>query len=218
MAEVQITDKTRIGRRPERGSYDRDVINAILDEALVCHVGVTVDGQPRVIPTTMLRVGDYVYLHGSPNNQLIRTLEAGAPACVTVTLVDSIVAGRAGFGMSMDYRSVVIFGQAEKITDYDEKVRLVAALIEDILPGHIVRPPKKQEVGATVFVRIPLNEASAKIRNQGVSDPDEDLELDGWAGVIPLTIQPGEPCPCPKLKQGIATPAYVSGYRGPASK
>lgn len=213
MSNIPVTDKTRIRRRPERGTYDRDVVNAIIDEALVCHIGVTVDGQPRVIPTTIIRINDRVYVHGSPNNQLLLTLASGAPACITITLVDSIVAGRSGFGMSMDYRSVVIFAQAEQVTEYAEKERLVAAFVEAILPGHAVRPPKKQEIGATVFLRFPLTEVSAKIRNHGVMDPEEDYALDGWAGVIPLRLQAGEPRACKHLKSGIATPGYAKDFR-----
>jgi nitroimidazol reductase NimA-like FMN-containing flavoprotein (pyridoxamine 5'-phosphate oxidase superfamily) len=213
MSTIPVTDKTRIRRRPERGAYDRDVINRIIDEALVCHIGVAVDGQPRVIPTAIIRIDDHVYIHGSPNNQLLTTLEAGAPACIAVTLVDSIVAGRSGFGMSMDYRSVVIFAKAEKILDPLEKERIVAAFVNDILPGHQVRPPKKKEIAATIFLRFPLTEVSAKIRDHGVMDPQEDHALDLWAGVIPLGLAAGAPRNCADLKPGIPTPDYASHYR-----
>jgi hypothetical protein len=213
MSAVPVTDKTRIRRRPERGTYDRDVINSIIDEALVCHIGVTVDGQPRVIPTAIIRIDDHVYIHGSPNNRLLATLEAGEPACIAVTLVDSIVAGRSGFGMSMDYRSVVIFAKAEKILDPQEKERIVAAFVNDIMPGHQVRPPKKQEIAATVFLRFPLTEVSAKIRNHGVMDPEEDHFLNTWAGVVPLRLAAGVPKNCADLKPGIPTPDYANNYR-----
>ena len=212
MSIIQPTEKTRIRRRPERGAYDRHVVNSIIDEALLCHIGVAVNGEPRVIPTTIVRIDDYVYIHGSPNNQLLTSLESGAPACITVTLVDSIVAGRSGFGMSMDYRSVVIFGKAEKIVDLHEKERIVAALVEDIIPGHKVRPPKAKEIAATVFLRFPLAEASAKIRNHGVMDPEEDYVLDGWAGVVPLKLTAGAPRDCANLKPGIPTPDYAKTY------
>jgi uncharacterized protein len=212
MSIIQPTEKTRIRRRPERGAYDRNVINSIIDEALLCHIGVAVNGEPRVIPTTIVRIDDYVYIHGSPNNQLLTTLESGAPACITLTLVDSIVAGRSGFGMSMDYRSVVIFGKAEKIVDLQEKERIVAAFVEDIMPGHQVRPPKAKEIAATLFLRFPLAEASAKIRNHGVMDPEEDHALDGWAGVVPLKLTAGAPRDCADLKSGIPTPEYAKTY------
>jgi nitroimidazol reductase NimA-like FMN-containing flavoprotein (pyridoxamine 5'-phosphate oxidase superfamily) len=212
MTTLAVTENTRVRRRPERAAYSIETINAIIDEALVCHIEVAVDGQPRVIPTAVIRIGDHIYIHGNPNNQLLTALEAGAPACITITLVDSIVAGRAGFGMSMDYRSVVIFAKAEKISDFDDKVRVVAAFVEDILPGHLVREPKKKEIAATVFLRFPLAEASAKIRNHGVMDPKEDFALDGWAGVIPLKLTAGEPKNCRNLRPGIETPHYVENY------
>jgi nitroimidazol reductase NimA-like FMN-containing flavoprotein (pyridoxamine 5'-phosphate oxidase superfamily) len=212
MSTIPVTDNTRIRRRPERGAYDRNVVNSIIDEALVCHIGVAVDGQPRVIPTAVIRIDDFIYIHGSPNNQLLTTLADGAPACITITLVDSIVAGRSGFGMSMDYRSVVIFGKAEKISSPDEKERIVAAFVEDILPGHSVRPPKKKEIAATVFLRFPLSEVSAKIRDHGVMDPEEDHTLEGWAGVIPLRLTAGTPRNCGDLTPGIPIPDYARNY------
>jgi uncharacterized protein len=212
MSTIPVTDNTRIRRRPERGAYDRDVVNSIIDEALVCHIGVAVDGQPRVIPTAVIRIDDFIYIHGSPNNRLLTTLADGAPACITITLVDSIVAGRSGFGMSMDYRSVVIFAKAEKITGPDEKERIVAAFVEDILPGHSVRPPKKKEIAATVFLRFPLSEVSAKIRDHGVMDPEEDHTLEGWAGVIPLRLTAGTPRNCGDLTPGIPIPDYARNY------
>ncbi|RVT96804.1 pyridoxamine 5'-phosphate oxidase family protein [Rhodovarius crocodyli] len=209
------TERTRVRRRPERGHYDRATIDAILDEALLCHVGVVVDGEPFVIPTTIVREGDWVYLHGSPKNRLLTTIAAGAAACITVTLVDSIVAGRSGFGMSMDYRSVVIFAHGEVIDDPAEKNRLVYRFVEAIIPGHQVRPAKPQELNATLFLRFPIEEASAKIRDVGVVDPEEDQALDLWAGVVPLKLVAGEPRPCPALKPGTATPDYAKGWKRP---
>lgn len=212
MSEIQPTDRTRVRLHSERGVFDREKIYAILDEALVAHVGIAVDGQPRVIPTAILRIDDHVYIHGSPKNQLLIALERGAPASITVTLVDAIVAGRSGFGMSMDYRSVMIYAKAEKISDAAAKESLVAALIQDILPGHIVRPPKKKEIAATVFLRFPLTEVSAKIRDVGVVDPKDDFELDVWAGIVPLKLVGGVPQDCPSLKTGVATPEYAKHY------
>ncbi len=207
------TKRTRVRLHPERAVYDREVMYRILDEALVCHVGVVVDGAPRVLPTAIVRIGDFAYIHGSPANQSLAALAAGAPACITVTLINSIVAGRSGFGMSMDYRSVMIFAAAEKIVDQGEKERLVAAFIEDICPGHQVRAPKPKEIAATLFMRFPLTEASVKIRNQGVVDPEEDYRLDTWSGVIPLQVTAGEPRNCSALKPGIAVPDYAKNYR-----
>jgi uncharacterized protein len=212
MSDIAVTDQTRIRLHPERGAYDRNVVNAILDEGLVCHIGVVVEGQPRVIPTAFIRIGDEIFVHGSPNNKILTTLQAGAPACITVTLVDSIVAARSGFGMSMDYRSVVVYAKAVQVTDFAEKERLVAAFVEDILPGHQVRPSKKKEIAATVFLRFPIAEASAKIRDQGVMDPESDHALDGWAGIIPLKLTGDTPKNCRDLKPDVAVPDYARGY------
>jgi uncharacterized protein len=213
---IAPTDRTRVRRRPERAEYDRRIIYDILDEALVCHIGIATENGPRVIPTAIVRVDEHVYIHGSPNNQLLTALADGEPACITVTLVDSIVAGRSGFGMSMDYRSVMIFGTGEKVVDFDEKERIVAAFVQDIMPGHVVRPPKKKELAATVFLRFPISEASAKIRNHGVMDPEEDHALDVWAGVVPLKLVAGEPQNCRNLKQSIPTPEYAKHYKRPS--
>lgn len=213
------TEKTRIRLHPERAVYDREEMYRVIDEALVCHVGVAVGGAPRVIPTAIIRIGDFVYIHGSPANQLLVALQAGAPACITITLVDAIVAGRSGFGMSMDYRAVMIFATAEMVVDPEQKARLVAAFVEDICPGHQVRAPKAKEIAATMFLRFPLTEASLKVRNQGVLDPKEDIQLDTWSGVIPLQITAGPPRNCRELKPGIAVPDYARTYRrGPGAR
>lgn len=209
------TDQTRIHRRPERGHYDRALVHSIIDEALVCHVGFVADGKPRVIPTTIVRIDDAVYLHGSPQNRLLTTLAEGAPACIEITHVDAIVAGRSGFGCSVDYRSVVIYGKGGVVAG-DEKVRVLDAVIESFLPGHRVRPYKPSEIGATLILRFPLDEVSAKVRDIGVKEVDGDYDLDLWAGVIPLSIVPGKVRDCPRLKPGITTPDYAREYGGPA--
>ncbi|WP_158814335.1 pyridoxamine 5'-phosphate oxidase family protein [Methylocapsa sp. S129] len=207
------TDRTRVRRRAERGVYNREVVHKIIDEALLCHVGFVVDGQPRVIPTAIARIGEDVYIHGSPNNQMLTTLASGAPACLTITLVDSIVAGRSGFGCSMDYRSVVIFSSAEQVIDAGEKSRIIAAIVQDIIPSHVVRPPKEKELAATVILRFPLTEVSAKVRDVGVRDVEEDYELDSWAGVIPLRLSAQAVRDCPRLKPSVRTPSYAKDYK-----
>jgi uncharacterized protein len=207
------TEKTKIRRRPARGAYDRETIHRIIDEALVAHVGFVVDGEPRVLPTAIVRIAENVYLHGSASNYMLTALAAGAPACITVTLVDSIVAGRSGFGCSMDYRSVVIFSRGQKVEGVAEKARLVEAFVQHIIPGHDVRAPKPEEIAATIFLRFPLIEASAKIRNVGNLDVEGDYDLDLWAGVVPLALKAGPPRSCPRLKPGIAVPAYALSYR-----
>jgi uncharacterized protein len=214
VSDYKVTDRTRIRRIPDRGTYDRSTVHAILDEAILCHVGVVVDGLPRVIPTAILRIDEHVYIHGSANSQLLKSLIEGAPACITVSFVDSLVAGRSGFNCAVDYRSVVIFSDAaEEISDSSEKDRVLAAFVQHLIPGHVVRPPKKQELGATKVVRFPLTEVSAKIRDAGVKDFDYDYDLDLWAGVIPLQTQALAPRSCPKLKSGIEVPDYALHLR-----
>ena len=213
MSIYEPTDRSRIKRRPERGHYDREVVHRIIDEALIAHIGFVVEGMPCVIPTAIVRLGEDLYVHGSPNNHLLTSLQDGAQACITITLIDSIVAGRSAFGCSMDYRSVVVFSNAEGITDPVEKERIADAFVESIIPGHKVRRPKPKELGATLFLRFPINEASAKIRDVGVLDVDGDYELDLWAGRIPLRLTAGEAQSCARLKEGIEMPDYAKGYQ-----
>jgi uncharacterized protein len=207
------TPKTQVRRRPNRGVYDRETVHRIIDEALVAHVGFVADGEPRVLPTAIARINEDVYIHGSASNHMLTSLQAGAPACITVTLVDSIVAGRSGFGCSMDYRSVVVYSRGQMVEDVAEKERVIDAFVQHIIPGHKVRAPKPQEVAATIFLRFPLTQVSAKIRDAGVLDVEGDYDLDLWAGVIPLRLTSGPGKSCPRLKPGIGVPAYARHYR-----
>jgi nitroimidazol reductase NimA-like FMN-containing flavoprotein (pyridoxamine 5'-phosphate oxidase superfamily) len=207
------TAKTKVRRRANRGVYDRETVHRILDEALVAHIGFVVDDEPRVLPTAIARIDEDVYVHGSASNHMLTCLAAGAPACIAVTLVDSIVAGRSGFGCSMDYRSVVVFSHGEKVEGAAAKERLVDAFVQRIIPGHKVRRPKPEEIAATVFLRFPLTEVSAKVRDVGVVDVEGDYDLDLWAGVIPLRLAAGPPQSCARLKPEIAAPAYATAYR-----
>lgn len=214
MSTFPVTDRTKIQRLPKRASYDRPVAYEIIDKSLLCHVGVSIDGNPRVIPTAILRIDDHVYLHGSTNSQLLKSLIGGATACITVSIIDGLVASRSGFNCAVDYRSVVIFSRCEEIAGDDEKGRILNRFIQHMIPGHKVRPAKRKELNATAVVRFPLNEVSAKIRNSGVGDFEEDMDLDLWAGVIPLRIAAGAPRPCPRLKAGIRTPEYAREFQG----
>lgn len=219
MTDVSLTDRTRVRRKPERGVYDRAVIDAILDEALVCHVGIVVDGQPRVIPTAFGRDGDWLYLHGASSSQLLRTLAAGTPACVTVTLLDGLVLARSGFHHSMNYRSVVLYGVAEPVTDPDAKRAALDVVIDHLVPGRAatLRAPTATELRATAVVRMEVSEASAKVRAGGVADEPEDLDLDVWAGVIPLALSPSPPVADRLLDPGRAAdvPEHVLAWRRP---
>jgi len=189
------TDRTRVRRLPDRGAYDRETIDAILDTGFVCHVGIVDDGVPVVIPTAYARVGDHVILHGSSKSRLLQVLAAGAPACVTVTHADGFVMARSAFHHSINYRSVVLFGRAEAILDDVEKHAALEAFMERLHPGRWreVQPPNAQELKATGVVRIPIAEASAKLRKGGPLDDAEDMTIDVWAGVVPLTLARGEP-------------------------
>ena len=208
---LEQSTKTRVRRLPERGHYDRETINAILDEALICHVGFVVDGSPVVIPTIHTRIDDALYFHGSPAAGMLRNLKQGADACVTVTLLDGLVLARSAFHHSMNYRSAVIFGKAEEVTDREEKLRVLAALVEHVCRGRSadVRGPNEVELKQTIVLRLPIAEASAKVRTGPPKDDEEDYALPIWAGVLPLTVTPGAAVP----DNTLATPDYVTRYR-----
>ena len=193
-ATIDVTDRTRVRRLANRASYDRETIHAILDEALVCHVGFVVDGAPVVIPTIHWREDDTLYVHGSAASRMLRSLKGGVDACVTVTLVDGLVLARSAFHHSMNYRSVVVYGKAREVTG-EEKARSLEQLVEHIAPGRSaeVRAPNEIEMKQTLVIALPLDEASAKIRTGGPVDDEEDYALPVWAGVVPLTITRGEP-------------------------
>ena len=209
------TKRTTLKRLPKRGNYDRDVINAILDEAFFCHVGFVVDGQPYVIPTGFARVGDDMLIHGSAASRMMRNLAEGIDVCVTVTLVDGLVLARSAFNHSVNYRSVVILGKAEMITDENEKNAALEAFTNHIIPGRWadVRWPTPLELKATTVLRLSITEASAKIRTGDPVDDDEDYTLNIWAGVLPLAVTPGEPIPDTKLNPGIEVPNHVHNYK-----
>ena len=208
---LEQTDRTRIHRLPQRGDYDRETIHAILDEALICHVGFVSGGRPVVIPTIHTRVGEHLYFHGSPAAGMLRTLTAGGEACVTVTLLDGLVLARSAFHHSMNYRSVVVFGKAEEVTERDEKLCVLAALVEHVCRGRSAdaRGPTEKELKQTIVLRLPIAEASAKIRTGPPADDAEDYALPIWAGVLPLTLQPLTPM----ADNTLPVPDYVARYR-----
>ena len=210
--------RTRVKRVHERAAYDRDTIDAILDAALVCHLGFERDGQPYVIPTLHARIGDRLYVHGSSASRTVRALDEGIPVCATVTLVDGIVLARSVFEHSMNYRSVVVLGTATAVTDPDEKNAALEAFTEKLLPGRWAdaRRPTRKELKATGVLSLPLDEASAKVRDGGTEDGDTpDAELDVWAGHIPLVVKALPPVPADDLRTGIPLPAYAKRYRRP---
>jgi nitroimidazol reductase NimA-like FMN-containing flavoprotein (pyridoxamine 5'-phosphate oxidase superfamily) len=197
--------RTRVRRAPKRADYSRETIDAILDESLVAHLGFAVDGQPYVIPTLHARVGEIVYIHGSSASRMIRALDDGVPACLTVTLIDGLVLARSAFHHSMNYRSAVVLGQARPVEGREELLAALEAFTERLVPGRWgeVRPPSRQELKGTRVLAMDLAEASAKVRTGPPVDDDEDYALDVWAGVIPLALTAGPPAADPKLAPGI---------------
>ena len=215
MDSTTQTKRTKVKRLPARGHYDRETINAILDEAFICHVGFVVDGQPYVIPTGFARIGDHVFIHGSAASRMLRNLSQGINVCVTVTLIDGLVLARSAFHHSINYRSVVILGNAELVEDADEKDKALEALTEHIVPGRWadVRWPNELELKATTVLKLPIEEASAKIRTGDPKDDEEDYAMDVWAGVLPLKIETEAPIADERLDPSIAPPEYVTGYK-----
>jgi nitroimidazol reductase NimA-like FMN-containing flavoprotein (pyridoxamine 5'-phosphate oxidase superfamily) len=211
VTQLPPSERTRVKRLPARAAYERATIDAILDEGLVCHVGFTLDGQPFVIPTAYARVGDALFVHGSAASRMLRGLASGLPACVTVTLIDGLVLARSAFHQSMNYRSVVILGVATLIAEPEEKLRALEAIVDHLIPGRWaeVRPPNEQELKATSVLRLPLTEASAKLRTGGPLDDAEDMALPCWAGVLPLRLAASAPIAEPGLAPGLALPHAV---------
>jgi uncharacterized protein len=200
-----------VRREPERAVYDRAAIDAILDEGLVCHLGFVHDGQPFVIPTLYARLGDDVYVHGSAASRMLRTLEGGVDACLTVTLLDGLVLARSIFNHSVNYRSVVVLGRAAAAEERQEKLRALEAFSNRLVPGRWadVRPPDDQELKATSILRLPLDEVSAKMRTGPPNDYERDLAVPVWAGVIPLSLEAGEPRPDPRLTLEADPPVWA---------
>jgi len=210
-------------RYADRASYDPATINAILDEALVAHLGIVIDGAPRVIPTLHARIGDTLYLHGSTGSRPLREADGSVAVCVTVTLLDGLVFARSGFNHSVDYRSVVVHGSARPVRDREEKLRALDALLDQAAAGRAAdcRPPSEKELAATAVLAVPLTEASAKIGDRlepgaVVEDEPEDVSLPHWAGFVPLRVVPGAPVPSADLGP-IPTPHYLATYRRPGS-
>jgi nitroimidazol reductase NimA-like FMN-containing flavoprotein (pyridoxamine 5'-phosphate oxidase superfamily) len=211
------TSRTTLRRKPDRGSHDLETVARILDGAVYCHIGFVQDGQPYVIPTAFGRDGDRLYIHGSSASRMLRTLGDGVAVCLTATLIDGLVLGRSAFHMSTDFRSVMVLGTA-RVVDGEEKVHGLATIIEHMVPGRWpdVRKPNDTELKATAVLRLDITEASAKIRDVGVVDEEEDYSLPVWAGVIPLALVPGTPIPDPRSLTGLAVPDYAASYRRPA--
>lgn len=216
---ISQTQRTTLKRLPKRGSHDREVINSILDEGFICHVGFCVDGHPFVIPTGYARAEGKLFIHGSQASRMLRRLSEGIEVCVTVTLIDGLVMARSAFHHSMNYRSVVIFGRATPVEDGDEKNAALFALSEHMISGRWkdVRTPSQSELQQTTVLSLPIDEASAKIRTGPPLDDEEDYAMDVWAGVLPLRMVAEEPIVDPRLRAEINVPAYALNYQRPKS-
>jgi uncharacterized protein len=211
---LAVSTRSTLHRKRERGDHGRRTIDAILDEGLLCHVGVSVDGLSYVQPMAYARIGNVLYLHGAPANRLLQAVAGGADTCITVTLLDGLVLARSGFHHSMNYRSVMLFGTGERVTGLGEQELVHDALLDHMAPGRSadVRRPTASELRATVIVRFPIAEGSAKVRSGPPVDDEEDIGLPVWAGVIPFDLVARAPVGDPQLAGGLAVPRYARAY------
>jgi nitroimidazol reductase NimA-like FMN-containing flavoprotein (pyridoxamine 5'-phosphate oxidase superfamily) len=207
--------RTEVHRLPARARYERADIDAVLDEGLVAHVGFATDDGPFVLPMAYGRHGDHLILHGSPASRLLRSLKDGIDVCVTVTLVDGLVLARSAFHHSINYRSVVVLGRAAVIDEPTEKLQALEALVEHLVPGRTAdaRRPDEKELRATLVLRLPIAEASVKVRTGPPLDDDDDLAMGIWAGVLPLALRAGDPYADEHTPAGTDPPAYLTAAR-----
>ena len=205
------TERTRVKRMGYRGHYDRETIHGILDAGLMCHVGYLFDGHPFVTPTAYWRQDDRVYWHGSSASRMLRHQKGGVPVCFTVALLDGLVLARSGFHSSINYRSVMAFGNAEPVLEEDEKLQGLEDFVERLTPGrwNELRAVQKQELKGTLVMSLELEEVVAKVRSGPPADDDEDYALDVWAGELPIRQATGTPVDDPRLAAGISQPAYL---------
>jgi uncharacterized protein len=211
------TPRTRVTREPQLGVYEREVVYRILDEGFICHIGFTVDGQAFVIPTSYGRAGDTLYIHGSATSRMLKQVRESVPVCVTVTLLDGLVLARSVFNHSMNYRSVVILGKATAVEDPDEKLAALRTLSEHIIPGRWddARLPNERELRATLVLKLPIEEFSAKVRTGPPIDDEDDYPFPTWAGVLPLGMDARTPIPDPRLDASREVPSYLTKWTRP---
>ncbi len=212
---MNSTSRTEITRLAKRGHHDTETIYPILDEGLVCHVSYQVDGQPFMIPTAYCRIDDTVYLHGSVGSHFFRQLAKEIPVCIAVTHVDGLVMARSAFHHSVNYRSVILFGQTRFVDDANERLLDLECITEHLVPGrwNDTRQPNASEMKKTMVLAIKIEEASAKVRTGNVGDDPEDMNLPHWAGVLPINLHYGKPQQDPVQPEIIAVPEYVTGYK-----
>ena len=217
MSNFTPTEKTKVRRKPDRGSYDRELIYRILDEAFVCHVAFIADGLPFVVPTNYVRVGGKLFLHGSIASRLMKTLASGAPFCLSVTLLDGIVFSPTATGHSVNYRSVVVMGKAEPVEGEAAKLAAMRDFVEYVIRGRwaTVRPPSEQELNGTMVLAVPLVEASAKVRTGFAVDGDEEYASPAWTGVLPMKWLAQAPVADPRGNPKIPVPVNILNYSRP---
>jgi uncharacterized protein len=214
LTDFSRSPKNKIKRKPDRGHYDKETVHQILDEGLICHVGLIQDNSPIVIPMNYARQGDQILLHGAPGSRLLQSIKNGAEVCITVTLIDDLVLARSVLHHSMNYRSVVFFGRGTLVEEYNQKKEAFKTIVDHIIPGRWddARQPSDKEIKQTYVVAVPINEASAKIRSGPVIDEEDDYALSVWAGLLPLGFNPAEPVSDEKLDKNIQVPDYVKNY------
>jgi hypothetical protein len=214
MSGFEVTRRNRVRLLPERGHYDRETVHAIIDEALLCHVGFMDGEQPVVIPTLHARKDDFLYLHGSRGNAMLKHVQAGQPVCVTITHIDGIVFARSAFHHSVNYRSAVLFGTGRLLEDPAEKMAALELLTEHVAPGRWsdTRLPTEKELKLTSVIEFRIQSASAKVRTGPPRDDEADYTLPHWAGVLPFRRELLAPIADPKLPEGIAVPEYITHY------
>lgn len=206
---------TALGRHPERGSHEADLVRRIIDDSLLAHVGFQADGGPYVIPMAFARLGDKVYFHCSTRSRIAEIFRSSSPVCATFTLLDGLVLARSVFHHSMNYRSAMVMGESHEVTDAEEKGRALDALVQQIIPGRLgeVRGPSEQELSATCVAAVSLKHASAKVREGGPKDAPSDMQIRAWAGVIPLSLEAGAPQADEQSARDCSLPRYISEYR-----
>jgi nitroimidazol reductase NimA-like FMN-containing flavoprotein (pyridoxamine 5'-phosphate oxidase superfamily) len=215
MTSYAPTARSRLKRRPQRGRYDKETVHAILDAGLMCHVGYVMEDHPVVVPTLYWRQGERVYWHGSAQGKALRLQVDGAPVCFTVALLDGLILARSAFRHSVNYRSVMAYGLARPVQHESEKLEAMKGLFERLYPGRWdqIRPPSRAELAAVSVLCLDIEEASAKVKADPPMDADSDLGRQVWAGVVPLSLQAGEPEPCASIADGLEPPESIGGWR-----
>jgi nitroimidazol reductase NimA-like FMN-containing flavoprotein (pyridoxamine 5'-phosphate oxidase superfamily) len=209
-----VSERNKVRRLHERGSYDKAAVYAVLDAAMLCHIAYVIDGQPYCTPTAFWREGDHLYWHGSSASRMLRSQKAGLPVCLTVTHLDSLVLARCGFNHSVDYRSAMCFGLAHLVEDPAEKVSALDSMVDRFYPGRAasLRTSTTQELKATTVVGMAIEQASAKVRSKGVADEEEDYGLPIYAARFPVRTVVGEVEVCPRMPKGVARPEGLAGF------